>query len=93
MYKFLTRETILQCQILFSGENKKNITKVSSPDFIQRMLNPLWTEQILPCYILEDSEMGKPFAKSGDPDQTLHSALSYLGLHCLSITLLVVSTH
>ena len=28
---------------------------------------------------------------SGDPDQTLHSAESDLGLHCLPITLLLVS--
>ena len=31
------------------------------------------------------------FANSGDPDQTLHSAVSGLGLHCLKITLLGVS--
>ena len=30
------------------------------------------------------------FANSGDPDQ-MHSVASDLGLHCLSITLLVVS--
>ena len=28
------------------------------------------------------------FAKSGDPDQTPHSAASDLSLHCLQITLL-----
>ena len=33
----------------------------------------------------------KLFANSGDPDQTLHSAASDLGLHCLPITLLRVS--
>ena len=27
--------------------------------------------------------MAKLFANSGDPDQTLHSAVSDLGLHCL----------
>ena len=32
------------------------------------------------------------FANSGDPDQTLHSVASDLGLHCLSITLLGVSS-
>ena len=32
------------------------------------------------------------FANSGDPDQMLHSAVSDLGLHCLPITLLEVST-
>ena len=31
------------------------------------------------------------FAKSGDPDQTPHSAASDLGLQCLSITLFGVS--
>ena len=31
------------------------------------------------------------FAKSGDSDQTLQSAASDLGLHCLPITLLGVS--
>ena len=31
--------------------------------------------------------MAKLFANSGDPDQTLHSAASDLGLHCLQITL------
>ena len=31
------------------------------------------------------------FANSGDPDRTLHSAPSDLGLHCLPITLLGVS--
>ena len=32
--------------------------------------------------------MAKLFANSGDPDQTMHSAVSDLGLHCLPITLL-----
>ena len=31
------------------------------------------------------------FANSGDPDQTLHSAASDLGLHCLPNTLLGIS--
>ena len=31
------------------------------------------------------------FASSGDPDQTLHSAASDLGLHCLPVTILGVS--
>ena len=31
------------------------------------------------------------FANIGDPDQTLHSVASDLGLHCLPITLLGVS--
>ena len=31
------------------------------------------------------------FANSGDPDQTLHSAASDLGLHCLPVILLGVS--
>ena len=35
--------------------------------------------------------MPKLFANSGDPDQTLCSAASDLGLHCLPITLLRVS--
>ena len=35
--------------------------------------------------------MAKVFANSGDPDQTLHSAASDLGLHFLPITLLGVS--
>ena len=35
--------------------------------------------------------MAKPFAHSGDSDQTPHSAASGLGLHCLPITLLGVS--
>ena len=35
--------------------------------------------------------MAKLFANSGDPDQTLHSAASDLGLHCLPVTLLQVS--
>ena len=34
--------------------------------------------------------MAKLFANSEDPDQTLHSAASDLGLHCLPITLLRV---
>ena len=33
--------------------------------------------------------MEKLFANSGDPDQTLHSAASDLGLHCLPITILL----
>ena len=36
--------------------------------------------------------MAKLFANSGDPDQMLHSAASDLGLHCLLITLLRVSS-
>ena len=35
--------------------------------------------------------MTELFANSGDPDQTPRSVASYLGLHCLSITLLEVS--
>ena len=35
--------------------------------------------------------MAKLFANSGDPDQKPHSAASDLGLHCLPITLLLVS--
>ena len=35
--------------------------------------------------------MADVFANSGDPDQTLHSVISDLGLHCLSVTLLGVS--
>ena len=35
--------------------------------------------------------MTKVFANSGDPDQTPHSAASDLGLHCLPITILLVS--
>ena len=35
--------------------------------------------------------MAKLFANSGDPDQTLHSVVSDLGLHCLPVTLLWVS--
>ena len=36
-------------------------------------------------------KMAKLFANSGDPDQTPHSAVSDLGLHCLPFTLLRVS--
>ena len=36
-------------------------------------------------------KMAKLFANSGDSDQTSHSAASDLGLHCLPITLLLVS--
>ena len=32
------------------------------------------------------------FANSGDPDQTMHSAKSDLGLHCLPVTRLGVSS-
>ena len=35
--------------------------------------------------------MAKPFANSGDPDQTQRSAASDLGLHCLPIALLGVT--
>ena len=35
--------------------------------------------------------MAKLFANSGDPDQTLLSAATDLGLHCLPITFLQVS--
>ena len=35
--------------------------------------------------------MAKLFANSGDPDQMPHSAASDLGLHCLLVTLLVIS--
>ena len=35
--------------------------------------------------------MAELFANNGDPDQTPHSAVSDLGLHCLLITLLQVS--
>ena len=34
--------------------------------------------------------MDKLFANNGNSDQTLHSAASDLGLHCLQITLLGV---
>ena len=37
------------------------------------------------------SKMAKLFANSGDPDQTSHSAVSELALHCLPRTLLGVS--
>ena len=37
-------ETIcMNCQILFSGENKKNIIKVSSAEFAQRVVKVLET--------------------------------------------------
>ena len=36
-------------------------------------------------------KVAKPFANSGDHDQTPHSAASDLGLHCLPITLLGIS--
>ena len=36
-------------------------------------------------------KMAKLYANSGDPDQTLHSVASDLGLHCVPITLLWVS--
>ena len=36
-------------------------------------------------------KMAKQFANSKDPDQTLHSVVSDLGLLCLPITLLGVS--
>ena len=36
--------------------------------------------------------MAKLFANSRDPDQTPHYAVSVLGLHCLPLTLLGVST-
>ena len=36
-------------------------------------------------------KIAKLFANSEDPDQTLHSAASDLGLHCLPLTLLRVS--
>ena len=32
------------------------------------------------------------FANSGDPDQMSHSAVSDLGLHCLPVTILGVSS-
>ena len=35
--------------------------------------------------------MAKLFANSEDPDQTLQSAVSDLGLHCLPVTLLGIS--
>ena len=35
--------------------------------------------------------MANLFANSGDPDQMPHSAASDLGLHCLPMTLLLVS--
>ena len=35
--------------------------------------------------------MAKLFANSGDLDQTPHSAVSNLGLHCLPVTILLVS--
>ena len=35
--------------------------------------------------------MTELFANSGDPDQTPHSAASDLGLHCLPVTILLVS--
>ena len=36
-------------------------------------------------------KMGKLYANSEDPDQTLHSVASDLGLHCLQVTLLGIS--
>ena len=39
-----------------------------------------------------DREKLKQFANSGDPDQTPRSVASDLGLHCLQIILLGVST-
>ena len=35
--------------------------------------------------------MAELFANNGDPDQTPHSVVSDLGLHCLPVTLLRVS--
>ena len=35
--------------------------------------------------------MAELFANCGDPDQTPHSAVSDLGLHCLPVTLFGVS--
>ena len=32
------------------------------------------------------------FANNGDPDQTRHSAVSHLGLHCLPVTRLGISS-
>ena len=36
--------------------------------------------------------MAELFANSGDPDQVPHSAASYLGLHCLPLTVLGLTT-
>ena len=36
--------------------------------------------------------MAKPFPNSGDPDQMLQNAASDLGLHCLPVTFLGVSS-
>ena len=41
-------------------------------------------------YIFLEKKMVELFGNSGDPDQTLHSEASDLGLHCLPITLLGV---
>ena len=42
-------------------------------------------------YVIHVRKMVELFANSGDPYQMPHSAASDLGLHCLPITLLVVS--
>ena len=44
-----------------------------------------------PCTSYRRAKKAKLFANSEDPDQTLHSTASELGLHCLPITLLGVS--
>ena len=43
-------------------------------------------------YIFLKKKMVELFASSGDPDQTLHSAASDLGLHCLPDTRVEVSS-
>ena len=40
---------------------------------------------------MNTEKMVELFADSGEPDQTPRSAASDLGMHCLQITLLVVS--
>ena len=34
----------MKCQILFSGENKKNINSLSSAECVQRVVNPCLAE-------------------------------------------------
>ena len=61
-----------------------NILEDSNFDFRYPVCQAMW-------FSYSERKMVELFANSRDPDQTLHSAASDLGLHCLPITISGVS--
>ena len=87
----------MKCQILFSGKNKKNISKCRLLKILPRVLSvklEFAFYYILPCIKPTGLE-----ANSEEPNQMSHSAVYDLGLHrwlrpvCLNnVTLILLDT-